>query len=177
MTSRNVGPASARLNALIDRLNMLALASTEADVAWEGPCPPDTIAAVEDALGVQIVGSFRDFLLKTGGGGLDMFSISAVPTAQPLGGLGTVHGDTLHYRQNFWASPLPPHLLVIQRDQDDNEPFCLDTSRTVAGENPVVLFYPSTRNGHTDRIAASFIDFLEEYLAPYFEELPGGESP
>lgn len=172
MSSRETGTASTRIDALIGRLGRLAEDSDEAEVAWEGPCPPEAIASVENALGVRIAGSFRDFLLKAGGGGLDMFSISGVPSVEPLGGLGTVHGDTLHYRQGAWTSPLPPHLVVIQRDQDDNEPFCLDTSRTVDGENPVVLFYPSTRDGHADRIAASFIDFLEKYLEPYFEELP-----
>lgn len=64
---------------------------------------------------------------------------------------------------------MPPHLVVVQRDHDDNEPFCLDTSRVVAGENPVVLFYPGSRSRHIDRIAPSFIDFYEDYLAPHLD--------
>lgn len=62
---------------------------------------------------MRIVGSFRDFILRTGGGGLDLFRIGEVPADDPLGGLGTVHGDTLHYRHGAGGAPLPSHLVVI----------------------------------------------------------------
>ncbi|HBP1105782.1 SMI1/KNR4 family protein [Pseudomonas aeruginosa] len=161
--------AADRIAALVARVNDLEQRSEDADVCWVGPSTESAIAAVEVALGVRIEGSFRTFLLQTGGGGVDMFVISAVYADGPLGGLGTVHGDTLHYRQAFWPSPLPPHLVVVQRCQDDNEPFCLDTSRIVAGEHPVVLHYLQSQGGHADRISPSFIDFLEKYLEPHFE--------
>lgn len=169
--------SSQRIDALVARMQASARHSEDVYCNFAGTSTEQAIASVEQALGVRISGSFRDFMLKTGGGGLDTFSISAIPEAAPLGGLGTVHGDTLHYRQGFWASPLPPHLVVIQRDLDDNEPFCLDTSRTVAGENPVVLFYPASRNGHVDRIAPSFIDFLDKHLGPRLDDLDEEDAP
>ena len=167
----------ARIHRLVTRLDRLAQVSEDDEVQWTGPATEAAIATVEAALGVHISGSFRDFLLKAGGGGLDTFSISSVPASAPLGGLGTVHGDTLHYRAGGWTTPLPPHLVVIQRSPDDNEPFCLDTSRIHAGENPVVLFYHQARGGGTDRIAGSFIDFFEAYAAPYLENMQGNIDP
>jgi hypothetical protein len=64
--------------------------------------------------------------------------------------------------------PLPEHLLVIQQDEDDNEPFCLDTSRFHRGECPVVLYYPS--DGRSENIAKDFLTFYEKYLGPYLQQ-------
>lgn len=159
-----------RIDTLIARLHALAQRDEDIDISWVGPGTEQAIAAVEQALGVRIVGTFRDFILRTGGGGLDLFPISAIPADAPLGGgYHTVHGDTLYWRHDAGGTPLPPQLVVIQRDPDDNEPFCLDTSRVVDGENPVVLFYPNSPNGHLDRIAPGFLDFYEAYLAPHWE--------
>lgn len=160
-----------RLNALIARVEQAAHQSEgEYSVQWAGASSQAAIAELEQALDVRISGSFRDFIVKTGGGGLDSLSISAIPVHGPLGGLGTVHGDTLHYRTG-WPAPLPAHLVVIQRSEDDNEPFCLDTSRVQDGENPVMLFYHQS-TGAVESIADSFLDFLEDYLEPYWGDLP-----
>lgn len=159
-----------RMDRLIARIDRLALVPEgEHSVDWAGASSEAALTALEQALGVHIRGSFRAFILKTGGGGLDSLCISTVPAHGPLGGLGTVHGDTLHYRTG-WAADLPRHLVVVQRSQDDNEPFCLDTSRVQDGENPVVLFYHQS-TGRVEPIADSFIAFLEDYLEPYWEDL------
>lgn len=161
---------SERLDSLIARIDQLAQQSKgEHEVQWAGAGSDAAIATLEQALGVHISGSFREFILKTGGGGLDTLRISAIAASEPLGGLGTVHGDTLHYRKG-WVAPLPAHLIVIQRCPDDNEPFCLDTSRVKDGENPVVLFYHQS-TGSVERVAGSFVAFLAEYLEPYWEKL------
>ncbi|MDZ7867071.1 SMI1/KNR4 family protein [Acidovorax sp.] len=158
------------MDRLIARIDQLAhLPDGEHSVDWAGASSQAALTALEQALGVRISGSFRTFILKTGGGGLDSLCISTIPASEPLGGLGSVHGDTLHYREG-WAAPLPAHLVVIQRSQDDNEPFCLDTSRVQDGENPVVLFYHQS-TGRAEPIAGSFIAFLEDYMEPYWEEL------
>ncbi|WP_369643911.1 hypothetical protein [Acidovorax sp. A79] len=113
-------------------------------------------------------GSVRNFILRTGDGGLDLFPISAIPAGEPLGGRGTAHDDTLHWRQD--AGSRHCYLVAIQCNGDDNEPSCLDTSRVVDGENPVVHFYPSSHSGHVDRTGPSFIDFYEDYFAPCFAD-------
>jgi hypothetical protein len=56
---------------------------------------------------------------------------------------------------------------VVQRDANDNEPFCFDTSRWSGEECPVVLYY--LHSGRTERVAADFLTFYERYLAPRFE--------
>jgi hypothetical protein len=136
-------------------------------VRWEGASTEDAIASVEKALGVQIRGSYRDLLLTTGGGGLDPLYISPIPAHDPLA--SGCYRDTLHYREDWCPHKLPPHLVVIQRDADDNEPVCLDTSKVVGGENPVVLFYYQS-TGHSEKLADSFIQYYLDFLEPYFDE-------
>ena len=139
-------------------------------VHWGAPCTPQAIATVEDALNVRIVGSFRHFLLRYGGGGLDTFPIAGIDPKDPLAsGVHGVYGGSCYYREPWVPAPLPAHLIVIQRDADDNEPFCLDTSRIINGENPVVLFYHQS-TGRIEDIAQSFTSFYAEYHEPYFIE-------
>ena len=110
------------MDRLIARIDQLAhLPDGEHSVDWAGASSQAALTALEQALGVRISGSFRTFILKTGGGGLDSLCISTIPASEPLGGLGSVHGDTLHYREG-WAAPLPAHLVVIQRSQRVMQP-------------------------------------------------------
>ncbi|HVS35557.1 MAG TPA: SMI1/KNR4 family protein [Gemmataceae bacterium] len=67
--------------------------------------------------------------------------------------------------------PLPAHLVVVQRDAEDNEPFCLDTSKWSDEECPVVLYY--LNSDRTERIAPDFLAFYERCLAPCFERITG----
>ncbi len=159
----------ARIDTLISRIGRLADADADLDVAWGGASTPASISQVEQALSVRLPESFRRFQMKTGGGGLDGLRISAISADDTLGGMGTVYGDTMHYRDNHWIKPLPAHLVVIQRCADDNEPFCLDTSAMIDDECPVVLYYHQT-SGHIERIARHFLDFYEAHLDPYFDE-------
>ncbi len=154
-----------RIRALVARID----AKLAADgVAWSGPASAEAITGVESALGVRIPASYRTFLRLTGGGGVESFPISSVNSADPLAvQYGTVYGDTLHYREPWVPRPLPAHLVVVQRDADDNEPFCLDTSKWAGEECPVVLYY--LNSGRAERIAPDFLAFYERYLAPRFE--------
>jgi hypothetical protein len=150
---------------LISRVNQLPTTDDCLDVSWVGPSSEDAISAVEQALGVEIRGSYRDFILKTGGGGLGTLYISPIPSDDPLSGC---YLDTLRYREEWCAHKLPPHLIVIQRDPDDNEPMCLDTSVVKNGENPVVLAYYQS-SGKVEKVADSFMDYYCEWLEPYFD--------
>jgi hypothetical protein len=154
-----------RIRALVARID----AELAADgVEWAGPASAETIVRVESTLGVRFPASFRTLLLLKGGGGVESFPISSVDSSDPVAiQYGTVYGDTLHYREPWVPRPLPAHLVVVQRDADDNEPFCLDTSKWSGEECPVVLYYLNT--GHVERIAPDFLAFYERYLAPRFE--------
>jgi hypothetical protein len=153
-----------RVRALVARVEAALQAR---GVKWAGPASPEAIGRVEAALGVRFPASFRSLLLLTGGGGVRGFPISSVPSADPVAlRCGTVYGDTLHYRESWVPRPLPPHLVVVQRDANDNEPFCLDTSRWSGEECPVVLY--DLHAGTVRQIAPDFLAFYESYLAPRF---------
>ena len=157
---------NATLSQLLAQIDALPKRDETCSVAWAGSSTHAAIQAVEEALGVKIRGSFRDLILATGGGGLDSLYISPIPKDDPLSGC---YADTMHYREDWCPHKLPPHLVVIQRDWDDNEPVCLDTSIVQDGENPVVLaYYQST--GEIEKIADSFLDYYREWLAPYLDE-------
>lgn len=157
----------ASLAELIAQVDELPRHDETRNVSWVGPSNDAAIQVVEAALGVKIQGSYRDFVLATGGGGLDGLYISPIPKDAPLSGC---YADTLRYREAWCPHKLPPHLLVIQRDWDDNEPVCLDTSVVKNGENPVVLaYYQST--GEIEKMADSFLDYYRKWLAPCLDEL------
>ena len=153
------------LTEVISKVNQLPTVDKALFVEWLGASTEDAIKSVEVALNVKISGSYRDFILTTGGGGLDALYISPIPSDNPLFGC---YSDTLHYREDWCPHKVPPHLVVIQRDLDDNEPVCLDTSIEIDGENPIVLFYYQN-TGKSEKLANSFIDYYQKFLAPYFE--------
>jgi hypothetical protein len=153
------------LTNVIARVSQLPKVDDELEVEWVGPSSPEAIQQVENILGVHIQGGYRAFVLAVGGGGLRQFYISPIPQDRPADGACS---DTLDYRQHSHR-PMPHHLVVIQRDADDNEPLCLDTSRIINGENPVVLYYHQS-TGYIESIADSFFEFYLNYLEPYFDE-------
>lgn len=153
-----------RIRLLVARID----AELAADgIAWSGPASEQAVAAVENTLGVRFPASFRTFLRLTGGGGVESFPISSVDSDPLAIQYGTVYADTLHYREPWVPKPLPGHLVVVQRDADDNEPFCLDTSKWSGEECPIVLYY--LNSGKFERIAPDFLTFYEQYLEPRFE--------
>lgn len=154
-------------------LNKMDTAFEEAgqELYWTGPCSKKLVDKAERILGVPLPNTYREFLSIKGSCGIEGFSISGINPEYPLddGGL-IVQTDSEHYREEWVPGPLPQHLLVIQRDEDDNEPFCLDTSRMKRGECPVVLYYHNNDRGHIDEIAPDFFSFYEKYASAYFPE-------
>jgi hypothetical protein len=146
--------------AFANKIERFKACEPSVDVA--GRCGPEMIAIVEAKLGVRFPPSYRAFLLDHGAIFSAVGSISGVyPPAPVDSGVGTVLGDTLYYRDHF---QLPNHLVVIQRDQDENDPWCLDTSVPSAdGEYPIVCF--SLRGGAGKRLFASFGECLNEWLS------------
>jgi hypothetical protein len=151
-----------RLSNLVRRIDEELGATGREPLQWVGPASAAAIERVERTLGCRLPRSFREFLQMTGGGGLAHFWVSG---ASDENGGGSVVCDTQVYREDFG---LPAHLVVIQKDPDDNEPFCLDTSRFDGGECPVVLYYFTS--GKTEHVADDFASFYEKYLEPYFAD-------
>jgi len=135
------------------------------DITWNGPATDSHIKSVATELNCKFPSTYRDFLRLTGGGGIESLWISGIEADDVLSeSFGSVYGDTILYREEW---NLPPHLIIIQRDQDDNEPFCLDTSNFKGDECPVVLYYSNT--GKTENISDNFALFYIKYLETYFE--------
>ncbi len=155
-----------RLSELLARIEAIPAQLPQQTLSWAGASSNAAIAVVERALGVQITGSYRDFILATGGGGVDSLYISPITDAAPLQGC---HEDTLRYREDWCPHRLPPQLVVIQRDEDDNEPMCLDTSVVIDGENPVVLYYYQS-SGRIEPVADSFLAYYTEFLGPRLDD-------
>src|SRR5688572_5164735 len=121
---------------LVKRIDAELAPSGEHEVDWHGPASDADLQAIEARLGCRLPASFREFLVMTGGGGLRPLYVS---TAAINDEGGSVIGDTMYWREEY---KMPSHLVVIERDWDDNEPMCLDTSAFRGDECPVVLFYP-----------------------------------
>jgi hypothetical protein len=58
---------------------------------------------------------------------------------------------------------------VIERDWDDNEPVCLDTSAFHGDECPVVLFHLHPDDSLIERLAPNFPTWYANYLEPYWK--------
>jgi len=79
---------------------------------------------VENLLGVRFPPSYKAFLLQHGALFSSVGAISGVFPQSPLAANdGAVLGDTLYYRERF---QLPADFVVIERDFDDNDTWCLD---------------------------------------------------
>src|SRR5262245_53856821 len=95
---------------------------------WYGPSSAASVVELERALGVSLPPSYRAFLLRYGGGGIQAYTgISGIYNNEPLSmHLGTTYCDTLQMRT---ARGMPAHLIVIERGDEHFPPMCLDTSR------------------------------------------------
>jgi hypothetical protein len=137
---------------------------------WAGPQTEQSVAVLENALGVRLPPSYREFLFRYGAGGIQAYEgISGIYDNDPLSmHLGTTYGDTLRMRNECG---MPSHLIVIERGDEHFPPMCLDTSRLGSdGEYPVVGFWLISQTVSTDSYA-SFAEYLEHSLAMSLEVL------
>jgi len=129
------------------------------DVFWQGQASDSSIKELETLVGSKLPASFTAFLARHGGGGVVGEEISGIEDNNPtLEYRGTVYGDTRRCREDYG---LPSNLIVVYLG-DDDVVWCLDASDFNGEECPIVSFNVFT--AVKSRIAASFGDFLEEYL-------------
>ena len=132
-------------------------------LAFYGPQIEEQIQQLETAFGVPLPPSYRNFLLRYGGGGeVGRSPIAGIYDGQPLlEGGGSLYGETMLARQEF---QLPESLLVVFRDDDIGAIWALDVSNNVPGEESPVVSW-DVPHGRIDRtIAPTFADFLRQYL-------------
>lgn len=138
---------------------LLELQRSGRDVFWQGKASKESIDKLEALVGVRLPTSFRRFLSEYGGGGVVGEEISGIEDDDPtLENRGTVYGDTLRCREDFG---LPSDLVVLYLGSDDIV-WCLDATRLIDSEYPVVSFDVFTKL--TKPIASSFDEFLAEYV-------------
>src|SRR6266436_4346699 len=121
---------------------------------------PGALPAGSRRAGVRFPPSYKAFLLQHGALFSSVGAISGVFPQSPLAAnAGTVLGDTLYYREHF---QLPADFVLIERDFDDNDTWCLDLSAASSnGECPVVCY--GLKGGASKRLYASFGDCFNEW--------------
>ncbi|MBM4072578.1 MAG: SMI1/KNR4 family protein [Planctomycetes bacterium] len=141
-------------NELLDRIR-----GSGREIWVAGPQPAPALAALEQALGVKLPPSYRDFVVRFGALTMQDSAVSGIMDEDAVNeGFGWLYGDTLRCRQEFG---LPEHLLVVQ--PDEGAPYCLDTRRPDAsGEMPVVCY--ELHSGHERKIADDFASWLENWF-------------
>jgi antitoxin YobK len=134
---------------------------------WAGPQTQQSVAILENSLGVRLPPSYRAFLLRYGAGGIRAYEgISGIYNDPLSMHLGTAYGDTTRMRTD---RGMPSHLIVIERGDEHFPPMCLDTSRLGPdGEYPVVGFWLISQTVSTDSYA-NFAEYLEHSLATSLE--------
>jgi antitoxin YobK len=145
--------------------DLLASAAERAgnEVYWLGAASPDQIGTLERTLGVVLPDSFKRFLAAYGGGGIVSAEVSGIEANDAsIDSGGTVLGDTEKCRGRY---ALPNYLVAIYL-HDDEVCWCLDTSKLVNNECPVVSYNVFTKQ--VDRgIAGSFDLLMREHLGLY----------
>ena len=137
---------------------------------WYAPATEASIAALEQAFGVRLPPSYRAFLARYGGGGIQAYDgISGIWNNNPLTlNLGTAYGDTMRMRAE---RGMPDHLIVIARGDEHFPPMCLDTSRPGPEEEyPIVAYFLMSRRISTDSYA-NFTEYFEDDLANSLEAI------
>ena len=129
------------------------------DIWLAGAQPEEAIAELEDALGVALPPSYRDFLARFGAARVSGAVVCGIAGGQPLSQAAeSLHGETVRLRGTLG---LPAHLLVIQSDK--RAPYCLDSGRPgPGGEYPVVCY--QVRERRVEHLADSFGEWLVEWL-------------
>lgn len=121
----------------------------------------ESIAEVENALEVRIVGGYRLFLRR--------FGWLKSPSLE-LNGLG--HGVPHHLEllrvtlseRHEMGPPLPRFLLPLWNDGLGNN-YCLDTSSVAAGESPIAFWdHELDEDQEIDQVASSFQEWLTQAM-------------
>ncbi len=133
------------------------------EIFWFGAASEDQVEQIETLLRIALPSSFRRFIESYGGGGVIGAEISGIEDNNvELESGGTLLGDTKFCRDRYH---LPAHLAVIYF-HDDEVCWCLDTSKVVDDECPVVSYNIFTR-AIDQVIANDFSSFMQQHLALY----------
>lgn len=123
----------------------------------------DLVSNLEEAFGVILPETYKEFLLELGSLSIGDISISGITCENLDDGGGSVLSDTLYFQKDY---DLPENLIVIQPDED--APYCLDTTdKNSVGEMSVVCF--EIQSGEQNQIADNFEDWFFRYFLTHIK--------
>lgn len=125
------------------------------------PATDADIATAEQELGCTFPDSFKWFQKEFGAysGFTDIYGVKALPSP-----LKNIVGITMSERHECYP-PLLAHLIPFS-DNSGGDSYCLDTSRLMKGNCPVVFWdHEGDEKQTPEQRAAGFLDWLEEELA------------
>jgi hypothetical protein len=129
-----------------------------------GPVSEEQLQAVETSLGVKLPASYRSYLAAFAGGllvGTEFFGVpterSRFPAFVEASDEANIIMDLVAMNRSL-ATSYPRGYVVIGGDGGDFT-YWLDTTRTTAGECPVLIFGPGSDG---EVAAASFLEFVSK---------------
>lgn len=136
------------------------------------PASASEIAALESELGLSLPASYKAFLQCARGfwlmGGSVQFGVQHpfVHTFEPLESMAPAQQAIVKKRGGVWPPPSAGMLCFAEFFMEaDGDQVLFDTRNgLVAGEYPIVYYAHEARRPHVRRLAASFSQFMEEFL-------------
>ena len=135
--------------------------SPETNLVFAGPQQEESIAVLENAVGIIMPPSYRAFLENYGALLRSSFYIGGIYNNFPLAeGSGQVYYDTARARAEL---DIARPYLVIRYGDDPDEIVCLDSSQSDStGEYPVVGY--DSQYNDVWPIANNFNEYFRQYL-------------
>jgi hypothetical protein len=140
----------------------VALLSALGPRLWRSvPASSQSVGQLENALGIRLPPSYKQFLLRFGAAAVGDSIVSGIVDDNPLCAEGgTLLGDTARLRAE---QRLPRRYLVVQPNED--APHCFDTLGPAhEGEFAVVCY--EFHSGHAQNIASSFNEWMLKFFVP-----------
>ena len=131
---------------------------------FSGPASPETIVEAEAELAVTFPLSYRLFLREFGAGDIPFDIYGVDPEAESKQwGCWSVVGMTQSERED--VEPRMRHSLIPFTPDGAGNHWCLDTSRLVGGECPIVFWnHEGDEDQEVEQTHPAFLDWLEETL-------------
>ena len=135
-----------------DRITAL-IKDLDKEIKIVGKADAATVEKIESGLGLSLPDSIKWFLIEYG--------VIMMPTYIIYGAGSSEEPACLKLTLGLRASGLPANLVVVEND-NDGRILCLDTSRTMGDDCPVVGW--STGDGKVSDVYPGFYDLLETKL-------------
>ena len=139
--------------AIEDLINSIQLDDGE-EFEWFGPTDERLVSRTEKLLEYTCPPDLREFLLSYGGGGVLNEWVSGVGDEDKDNQCGYILADTAYYRETYG---IPEEFIVLQRDPDDNEPYCISRLNNA-------IYCVGLHSREDSKIADTFSEFLKSFM-------------